>query len=746
MLYAVQVLLPLPLAAFSFLLPHDQTPPAIGCRVVVPWQQGLRLGLVSDVSEVRGGKSLELKELVSVLEATPFIDASRIAFIQDVAAYTCTPAGLVLATLLPTGLSEPLRHTFTLVNGVTHEGLQPGEWYEADDFKPADIELLRQQGLIRERVTITQPTKRVLIAQREPDEALNAKRASNQKEALELLLGREFVESAAELSREAGVPESAVRSLIKKGYAAYADIPAPPPALAYFEGRAPRPVFDVTLPDGDVSLSGGTREARLACLLPRIKATLTRGRSVLILCPEQIIAQETARYLSNAHPVQYLSGELSDTQRERLWRELQDGDPVVLVGSYLTLLAPLPDPGLIIVLEEGNSSYKLQSGPRLFVPFVARRLAKQLSIPLITADALASLESWQAAEPDKRIMLDASKQRIHVVDLSSTNNWPLSSDLIRVLRQVQERDRQAIILAPRRGFSAALECERCGFVMMCPNCDLPLRYHREGVRLACHQCGFKGSVPDACPDCGQLSLKPSRAAGTQWVVRALEKQLDGIRVFRFDGDQRDDLSSLLAGEPGIVVATTAIFRHEPLVNVSLIAITLLDTLLTFSDFRAEEETLRLLLQLCELAPEGRPLTLIQTFQPEHSVLSTVKAQDAASVEAFLSSRLERRKLFAYPPFAHLAKVQVSARDEASALQEAERMAAVLATAGANDREMLGPSPAPVVRIRRFYSYQIFLRSDSEARLAKLLDVAQNYGGRARIRIEVDPRDIGSFLV
>ena len=172
------------------------------------------------------------------------------------------------------------------------------------------------------------------------------------------------------------------------------------------------------------------------------------------------------------------------------------------------------------MLEEGNSSYKLQSGPRLFVPFVARRLAKQLSIPLITADALASLESWQAAEPDKRIMLDASKQRIHVVDLSSTNNWPLSSDLIRVLRQVQERDRQAIILAPRRGFSAALECERCGFVMMCPNCDLPLRYHREGVRLACHQCGFKGSVPDACPDCGQWRLKPSRAAGTPGVVRA----------------------------------------------------------------------------------------------------------------------------------------------------------------------------------------------------------------------------------
>jgi primosomal protein N' (replication factor Y) (superfamily II helicase) len=712
--------------------------PMLGVRVAVPWQHGLRIGIVIGVEEVKAAKVLELKEMIATLDAQPFLLPSRIKLLERLAAHTCSPLGQVLASLLPSGLNEDIKHELRAVEGADIE-ISSEHWTEATTFKPAQLDFYRRQGLILERVVFIEPTVRVLKAARAIDEPLKKKSQLNQRRALEWLLELDYIESGAELARQADVPESAVRALIKKGYIVYEDIVAPLPALPTYEGHGERgrPTTVSSSSTSFLALSGSTRHTRLEHLVPRLEAELEAKHSVLVLVPEQAYLVETASYLQERLPIQTLSGDLSHAQRQRVWQELP-GQSVVLIGTYLALLAPLENVGLIVVLEEANSSYKLQAGPRLVIPLAAQMLAGMLEVPSITTESLPSAEMLLHVSKEAHVQLPMPLQRWHVADLSVGNAYPLSNDLIRVLKQVEERKRQAILLAPRRGFSAAFGCSTCHWLAMCPNCDLPLRYHKQDTALRCHQCGYRSTPPDFCPSCSATTLEATKGAGTQWIATEIKKHVD-LNVYRYDGDQRDDLSPLVAGEAGVIVGTTALLRQPPLPNVSLVVMTLLDTLLNFSDFRAEEEAMRLLLQLAELSDSKRPLVLLQTFQPEHPTLAALTTDD---LEGFSQRMLERRKKFNYPPFCSMAKIQISAKNEAIAQEEANVLCQRLLR---QHIDVLGPSPAPVPKLRGLYNYQLFVRINAGEEFQARLRPALDYQGRAKVRIDVDPRDIGAFL-
>lgn len=732
----VSVLLPLPLPAFSYVIPFDMPSPTIGCRVAVPWQNGLRLGLVVAHDEIKSAKTLELKEIIACVDDVPLVLPTHIELIKRIAGRACVPEGQVLASLLPFGFHEELLHEVRAVEGVGLD-ISSDHWTIASALKPNQLELYRHQGLIRERVSFIQPTKRVLKPLRMGDETLKGKSQAAQRQALEWLWDVESVESAAELARQADVSESAVRGLVKKGYIGYEEVIAPMPALPSFVNASlPEMKQSFALSKKNV-ISGGSRAQRLALVFPHIKKMMDQGQCVLVLVPEQVLITETASYLQNHVPVYTLSGDLTVLQRQRVWQEIQT-QKVVLVGTYLSLLAPLEPLGLIIVLEAASSSYKLQSGARLVIPEAAKQLAALTHAPLVCTESLASAEMLHQIEPQQHMMLPSPEQRLHIVDLETTTTYPLSPELVRVLKQVEERSRQGIFLAPRRGFSSAYECSTCHSVVMCPNCDLSLRFHQQGMTLRCHQCGYSAKPPDFCPNCAAITLGPNRGAGTQWIASELKKH-SRLPIYRFDADQRDDLSPLLAGEPGLVVATTAILRQSPLPSLSLVVVTLLDTLLTLSDFRAEEETLRLLMQLSELSRGRRPLVLVQTFQPQHPLLRAFVNQDLAN---FSAQVLERRRKFSYPPFSDMAKIQISAKQEAVASQEAQRLAEHL---WRHHADVLGPSPAPILRLKGLYTYQLFVRLKSGQQFKEILLPAMNYHGRARVRIDVDPRDIGAFL-
>ena len=747
---AWRVLLPLPLPAFTFLPPHGIgfLPPA-GVRVVVPWQSGVRIGILVGFEPLRGGAGLELREAVGVLDTEPFLKESALKVLERVAAYTCAPTGTVLANLLPTGLSVPLEHHVRALSVLEHEPVSTS-WGEAAAVPLKRLELYRQQGLLEERVKIAPAKVQRLVPVREGDETLDGAARANQRKALAHLFELGQVESAAALARATAVPETAVRALVKKGYADYKEVEAPPAPLTAVKSAvnlAVKSIVNATETSGPpnavheptLSVSGGTRAARVLSLLPFIKTDLADGKSVLVLAPEQTYVQQAASLLAAHVSVHILSGDTSDKERLRLWERCRKPEPFVLVGSYLALLAPL-ELGRVVVLEEGSSAYKLNLGCRVFIPTAARFLTAEADVPLVLSDAFTTPETLSLVAPAGRLEVPTAAPRVHVVDLRA-GGWPLSGDLVRVLRQVEARGRQAVLLAPRRGFSAALCCAACEHTLMCPNCDLPLRYHRERYLLRCHQCGHQGRAPDLCPNCNNPALGPTRAAGTQWIAAEVARVVPELLVKRFDSDKREDLGELMDGVPGVLVATTACLRIPPLPNVSLVGVTLLDAFLSLGNFRAEEEAFRLLLNLGELAPGKRPLTLIQTFVPDSPLLH---AYTHGSGAAFVQALLERRQSFNYPPFTALAKVQLSARDARTAESAANWLAGALKTAGATPDELLGPSAAPVARVKNRYSYQLFVRTEAQ-RLPERLEPALAYRGPARLRLDIDPRDVSGFL-
>lgn len=728
------VLLPLPLPPLSYLVPYGQAPGPVGGRVVVPWQGTLRTGVCVGTEPATAAHSMDLKELTGWLDAEPWFAADATGLFLELATAFAVPAGLVLAALAPTGLGTPVRHEVRAPGGARLPGLESGEWLDAERVDPAVLAELLASGVLQQRVTEVQRTVSRLVARGKPEGL-----TERQQHAFDVLADSGPADSAAALARLAGVGDGVVRTLVKKGHAAYVDVPAPPVEPVLPDRAAPLPTSSLQLPDcGHLVVAGGTRQARLAAVLPLLLRDLEAGLSPMVLSPEVAWLEEAVAALRNHAEVIMLSGQSDDREREAFW-ERAAGDPVLVAGTYPALLAPVRRPGHLVVLEAASDTWKLQSGARLFIPDAARLLDRKL----IETDVIAAVELTRGAE--QVIRIPPPVRRLHVTDLNSASGWPLDADLTRVVRQVADRGRQAVVLASRRGFSGALTCQDCGEQPFCPHCDLPLRYHQTGRSLKCHQCGFSRPAPQACESCGG-ELVPSRAAGTQWLADSLQRMLDGFPVYRYDSDRQDDLAALYRSEPGILVATTAALRLPPLPDAALVAVSHFDAHAASSDFRASESTLRLLCQLPEMSANQRPLILVQSFQPDSPVLAALQQPDQLEAIARLEEEtLERRQAFGYPPFAVLARIEVSAPGQVTAEDASVRLAGMLEAAGATAEELAGPVPAPVARVRGRYVQQLLLRTREPGRLTTLLAAVPSGLDRARVRIDVNPRGVTTEL-
>lgn len=758
---ALDVLFPLPLDALSYLEPLSGASIAVGRRVVVPWQGGVKVGVVVGERDVDPGRGLELRHVIGALDSGPWLMPWAVASLGVVARTAGVPAGLVLATLALPGFAPALEHLVRLRDeaaGLLAEaGLadgasgapRPGEWVAAESVPAASLELLRRQGLVDERAVERSRMRRVLVPLREPDDDLTGARGANQKAALELLLELGSAESAAALARDAGVGESAVRTLVTKGYVGYTEVPVVPPAILIDSEAAPKlpgvPPAAVP-PAAGGAVTGGRRLERLAAVQPLLAADLAAGRSALVIAPEVAQAAEAAGALARELPVQYLTGGFEEESRRRAWAELPELGPTVVVGTYAALLAPVAELGRVVLLDAASGSYKLLSGARTQVARVATQVALAADVPLVRTDVVVNPDLLHSLPAGSRRSLPLPDLRLHVADMRESSNWPLHPDLLLTLKQVAERERQAVVIAPRRGFSGAYGCRSCGWSAPCPNCDLTLRYHQRDHRLRCHQCGHEEGLPDVCPACGSAELEPLKGAGTEWVVSQLRKALPGVSVLRYDSDQRDDVSALVAGEPGVIVGTTAALRLPRLPNLSLLAVASFESHLFQADYRAEEEALRTLLQLAELAPKRRTLLLVQSFIPDHEVLAALGAEAReAAVEILVGRQTERRKRFGYPPFTTLAKVQFAGKERSAAREAAARAADALLLSGAHEGEVLGPEAAPVERLKGKFSFHLLLRSEDETRMEMLLAALPRRHAGATVRIDVDPRELGELL-
>ena len=769
------VALPLPLPAYDFAAPleHAEAVP-IGCRVVVPWQGGLSIGLV--VGEGRGGG--RTKDALALLETQPWVSGALVETLLEAAGSGRLPLGLLLDDLICSGWNTVLEHRVARVLGANLEPFGEGaaqlndDFQDASHFAPTLLDAVRAQGLLLEQICKKPRTVQVYVASSGLSGSDKLGKLTPKQEVARAVLERAgHFPSLAEWARTAEVGTGVVGKVVTSGWATLETRPAPEPELpisskTLFSPQPPSSVLSwpnystyragpLRNPSGTAPhvnttrLHGGSRPLRAAQLTRAIQSQLEHGQQVLYLVPDHASLELAWSSFSPLTAALKFSGSLEGEARQYAWERTRAGDYGLVIGTPMALALPLEHLGLIILEEEGSDAYKLQSGTRSFIPELALRYARASGCDLLLTGAVPAVESLRYPGETLR----PPRARVHVVDYANQgaqpelgplsqaqfkpkgHGWPLSSDLKTALKQVADRSRQGVLIAPRRGYSAVVKCSSCGFTPMCKNCDVGLRLYLDNRQMVCHQCGYHQAPPDVCPVCDSPMWQP-KGPGTEWIASEVRALLPGFAVLRFDKDVQDDLSSVQEGKPAVIVGTQALLSQAAPPDLALIGITFADTWLSMSDFRAGERYHALLRELLEWHPSRAPLLIVQTFQADHPALrSVLEGLDAAH---YPSSELESRKLLHYPPFAQLAQLHLSAREPERAKNAAQEVVNHLRGKGALEHEVLGPAPSPVARVRGMYSYHVLLRAGSEGRLETLLGWL-NRSWPAKLRVDVSPR-------
>ena len=511
-------------------------------------------------------------------------------------------------------------------------------------------------------------------------------------------------------------------------------------------------------------LHGITGSGKTAVFLDTARHALDKGKQVLILVPEIGLTPQTVKRTAEAlgERVATLHSQISDSERADAWTSLRDGNCRVALGPRSALFAPLFDPGLVVVDEEHDGSYK-QNGdaPRYHGRDAAVWLARRCSVPVVLGSATPSLESWHNAKTGRYGFLDLPERaagalpQVEAVDLREgrkSTGSSISPRLRTAMSETLAKGERVMVLHNRRGWAPQAECLDCGAPLECPDCPgLRLTWHRESGRLVCHHCGHTGPLPKRCPACGGKSLEPQGWA-IQRVQEEMERLFPGHQVVRLDRDIASKkgghglaMDSFL-DQGGILLGTQMIAKGHDIPDVTLVGVTDSDIGAGMPDFRATERTFQLLCQVAGRA--GRAdlpgVAILQTRRPDDPLLRDVLAHDYG---AFAERELETRRILSLPPFARMVLVEASSEDQAAAERWIGALAARLRPiAAAFGGAAMGPLPAPVAVVAKRHRMHLLCKSSPERagdlrRAVLEALVALPPSANVRAFADIDPVDV-----
>jgi primosomal protein N' (replication factor Y) len=499
---------------------------------------------------------------------------------------------------------------------------------------------------------------------------------------------------------------------------------------------------------GHFLLYGATGSGKTEVYLRAAAAALERGLGTIVLVPEIALAPQTVgRFRARfGDSVALLHSALTEAERRDERERIARGAARVVVGARSAVFAPMHELGLICVDEEHDASYKQESDPRYDARTVAAKRAALEGAVALYGSATPRPESWQRLERlELGERLGARLPPVRIVDLRRESGYPLSAPLLEALGKLAEDGGKAILLLNRRGIAAALHCRACGSTLRCPDCDVALVLHREGL-LRCHHCGHAEPVPAACPLCRSVELARI-GAGTQRLERELAARVPELQLIRLDADtvaRPEELAEALRrfreADGAVLLGTQMVAKGHHFAGIALAAVVDADTGLGLPDFRAEERTFQLVTQLAGRSGRDAPgRVLVQTFQPDARPLALAARHD---VPRFLADELARRQELGYPPFRHLVRVVASGAAEGAPVALLGELRAGLDGTGG---ELLGP--APLLRLRGRYRAQLVAKTEEprriSARAAQLLAAAAPAMKRARLTavVDVDPQSL-----
>lgn len=522
-------------------------------------------------------------------------------------------------------------------------------------------------------------------------------------------------------------------------------------------------------------LHGVTGSGKTEVYIEAIHQVLAKGHGALVIVPEialtpQLVDRFRARLGDN---IAVLHSGLSKRARWDGWQALLAGRCQIGIGARSAVFAPVANLGIIVVDEEHDTSYKQSEGLRYHARDLALKRGQIRKCPVVLGSATPALETLHHSQTGRYKYLSlpgrhrtTSPVAVELIDLTRIKPWEMvtpniSPTLHRALENTISAGKQAFVLYNRRGFASFLQCDTCGAVMECPNCSVTLTYHQSNNALLCHYCSLHMVPPEFCPTCSADSNSESatpgrlqqRGAGTERVFEELQSLFPDVAIDRLDRDTatnahayRQILDKVRAGTTGILVGTQMIAKGHDLPGVTLVGVVDCDVGLHLPDFRAGERGFQLLTQVSGRAGRGSSpgRVLLQTRLVRHpSLVYTVKQDYLGFAKRELGARSELR----YPPFVRLLRILATGLSSELAIASLEQIAAQLtelAPVLSKSFQVLGPSPAPLERLKNKWRAHLLIKServsDIQATL-RFVRMRTERNRKVRIALDVDPQDL-----
>jgi primosomal protein N' (replication factor Y) len=495
---------------------------------------------------------------------------------------------------------------------------------------------------------------------------------------------------------------------------------------------------------GTVLLHGTTGSGKTEVYLRAAARALALGRQALVLVPEinltpQLVARFAERFPGRA--IVALHSGLTPAARLRHWLMAHTGRADIVLGTRLAVFVPLPRPGLIVVDEEHDPSYKQQEGARYSARDLAVWRGRNENLLVVLGSATPSLESWHNADAGRyqRLALPgriggAAWPEVRLLDMSRLPKGrgapaALAPPLVAAIEARIARGEQSLVFLNRRGYAPVLHCGECSWKSACPHCSAWRVFHKQDRTLRCHHCGLADAVPRACPDCGNPDIAPI-GRGTERLEEQIGALLPGARIARIDADStrrkgalEAQLGAVHAGEVDVLVGTQMIAKGHDFRRIGLVAAVNPDSSLFSSDFRAPERLFALLMQAAGRAgrdaAQASPSEMwVQTWHPAHPLYAALRQHDFA---AFAATQLKERASAGLPPYSHLAVLRAEAKTAVAARGFLVAAAEVAPAAGAGAEVMVyAPVPLGIARVADVERMQMLVESPSRQALQAML--------------------------
>ncbi len=747
-----------------------------GMRVLVPFGgKKIYTGIVFELHD-NAPENFVAKEVISMLDDQPILPHEQIDFWNWLSEYYLCSLGEIYRFSFPSSLKLESETYLKLKPGATidFENLDVNEMYliqalevrqlinltDIEAFIPKkdiirtinsliDLQYIEIDEKIAEKykareVAYVRINDEVLANQNLTDILLKLNRAQKQKDLFLLILEKQTEHpdvpiKKSELFEDGYFGSSHFKPLADKGlveeYFMQKD------RIESYEGeieeleelseqqKTAKAEIDEAFEEGkNVLLHGVTSSGKTHIYLEKIDECVRDGKNVLFLLPEISLTKQITQRLEKKYGRQlgFYHQKLTDFERVEVWRRIKQNDIRILIGTRNALFLPHQNLGLIVVDEEHDSAYR----PREVSPYFNAKdaslvLGRLYKAGVILGSATPSVESYYSARKDKMkyVFLNERFGNVNLPEYELINfkeaqeskkvSGNFSLKLIEEIKKTVDEKNQAIVLHNRRGYSNVIECESCGYVNYCSNCDVVMTYHKAANEMKCHYCGQRASKPKTCPKCNSEKLN-ERGVGVEQIHEEVTKLFPENEVDRMDIDSMRKkfayeklYEKIEDGETDIIVGTQMISKGLDFDHIELVTIPKADSLLYVQDFRAEERAYQLITQVSGRAGRvsGKGRILIQTFNPDHSVFQLIKMNNPAKIYKYI---LTERQKFHYPPFTKLIMIELKHRREDKADRASQFLGSILRKY-LPEECVLGAERAPIAKLNNFYQFQIMLK-------------------------------------